>query len=409
MLKFEVPAFNRLFKTEVFSRIRARCKDLRIVFAISNNIKLSSEINALQKTDIILKDDLTIKSKYNVSKEYMGDLSNLYLFDAILGIAEIYNFANVSDLEIYKKFIEKGFKISIATESESIINYLSELDRELSIKTTILYHCITMADLFLICGLKKNALFTLDLQRKYTHLNRWIEWVQGLLGVDYDRIMRQIGKKGNEQLKALEKLTSSKELLDAVKSQNYERVIYLLDNKGVNIESKDFTEVSITRSEKLERQHDESPENTSSNSKKKEAKKLPIEQTPLHIACDLNDIKMVKILIERGAKVNSGDRDNMTPLYYAILRSNQELCDYLLEKGADLEHRECQYRTPLYWTASLGELDMLEYLIKKGANVNAASKLGRTALSKACWNGQTHIVLRLLKCKNVFFIFSHRN
>ena len=34
-------------------------------------------------------------------------------------------------------------------------------------------------------------------------------------------------------------------------------------------------------------------------------------------------------------------------------------------------------------------------------DVNLQSKMGRTALSKACWNGQTDIVYRLLKIPNI--------
>ena len=188
-------------------------------------------------------------------------------------------------------------------------------------------------------------------------------------------------------------MISSKELIEAVKQSDYENAKQLLDIKKVNINSKDFSDSPIKK-----------PSGLNKDTKKKgNNPRMPLEQTSLHIACNKVDIPMAKLLIERGADVNSKDKDEMTPLYYAILRKSTELCDYLLANGAELEHRECMNRTPLYWTSSLGESDMLEYLIKKGANVNATSKLGRSALSKACWNGQISIVERLAKCHDVIF------
>jgi ankyrin repeat protein len=196
--------------------------------------------------------------------------------------------------------------------------------------------------------------------------------------------------------KSIERLSSSTELLAAVKRLDHKEVERLLTRFGANVESRDYEEASPYKSPILAQAKSEE-----GAPKKKEAKKIALLKTPLHIACDLNDLEMVKLLIAHGANVNSVDKDDMTPLYYAILRKSRVLCDYLLSCGANLEHREGQMRTPLYWAACLAELDMLEYLIQLGCNPNTPSKLGRTALSKACWNGQVEVVRRLLLCKNV--------
>ncbi len=190
------------------------------------------------------------------------------------------------------------------------------------------------------------------------------------------------------------RLTSSGELIEAAKASDLKKVEEFL-SQGANIESRDYTISSLHKAPPRNNETGKATHN------KKEAKKMPLELTSLHIACEQGDMPMAKLLVEKGANINSEDKDGMTPLYYAILRKSEEMCDFLLSHGADLEHTECQLRTPLYWTSSLGELDMLEYLIKKGANVNAPSKLGRSALSKACWNGQVNILERLLKCKDV--------
>jgi ankyrin repeat protein len=69
---------------------------------------------------------------------------------------------------------------------------------------------------------------------------------------------------------------------------------------------------------------------------------------------------------------------------------------YLHEHGANIEHREMLLRTPLYFAASVGCKDVLRYLIEHGCNVNIPSNLGRTALGKACWNGEVEVAKLLL-------------
>ena len=57
-----------------------------------------------------------------------------------------------------------------------------------------------------------------------------------------------------------------------------------------------------------------------------------------------------------------------------------------------MEHREFQDRTPLYVAASNGEVNILRYLLEQGCDVDVPTKLGRSALSKACWNGRIDVV-----------------
>ena len=72
-------------------------------------------------------------------------------------------------------------------------------------------------------------------------------------------------------------------------------------------------------------------------------------------------------------------------------RKNLAMVMFLHESGANIEHREMLLRTPLYFAASVGSKDVLRYLIGKGCDVNVPSNLGRTALGKACWNGEVDV------------------
>ena len=84
----------------------------------------------------------------------------------------------------FREWIIKGYRSSIS-DAQNMKKMLEDLNSYLSIRSTVLAHKITMADLFLVSGLKRNEKFTITMQAQYPHINRWVEWVQNLLGVEY--------------------------------------------------------------------------------------------------------------------------------------------------------------------------------------------------------------------------------
>lgn len=102
----------------------------------------------------------------------------------------------------------------------------------------------------------------------------------------------------------------------------------------------------------------------------------------------------MKILIEKGAEVNTKDNDDSTPLHKASLLQSSgslhspslsELLDinllstdalaYLISKGGDIFARTIYYDTPLHYVAAGGSVSCLELLIKHGADVNATDEV----------------------------------
>ena len=55
--------------------------------------------------------------------------------------------------------------------------------------------------------------------------------------------------------------------------------------------------------------------------------------TALHMAATHGYVKIVKMLIERGADLHSCDNDMMTPLHFACQEGNTEIVQMILEKG----------------------------------------------------------------------------
>lgn len=123
----------------------------------------------------------------------------------------------------------------------------------------------------------------------------------------------------------------------------------------------------------------------------------PKNHTPLMLACINKNTEIAKLLVEKGADVNSSDIDKITPLSYAALHGKPELVSLLIEKGANVNNIDLHGNTPLYYAAAKGKLVVTNLLIEKGADVNIENKYGYTPLDIAYANGKLKIVTLLSK------------
>jgi ankyrin repeat protein len=158
-----------------------------------------------------------------------------------------------------------------------------------------------------------------------------------------------------------------------------------------------------------------------------------VGETPLIMAADNGDLKMTRLLLNRGAKVDAKNDLNSTALMYAISGSyndiarmliraganvrdkqgvfdrnpllcalaygNTEIVSDLIAAGADVNEQggELSTESPLMSAAARGFMDTVELLLNAGADVNAVSESnGKTALQLAIEQGKTDVA-ELLK------------
>ncbi len=103
--------------------------------------------------------------------------------------------------------------------------------------------------------------------------------------------------------------------------------------------------------------------------------------TSLHIATKENAINLVRLLIEKGADVNSKNVNSCTPLHIAAQYAKPAMLEVLLENNADVEVKDKYGRSPLH-SALTGKSaeQTLALLINAKADLEARDGLGRTAL-----------------------------
>jgi ankyrin repeat protein len=93
----------------------------------------------------------------------------------------------------------------------------------------------------------------------------------------------------------------------------------------------------------------------------------PRRSTPLHVAVDVNNVPLVRFLIDKGAELDAVNQANWTPLFYA---KGVEAAGLLLEKGAAVDPLAGDF-TPLIQFVWSEKRELADLLLSKGAKVPA--------------------------------------
>lgn len=109
------------------------------------------------------------------------------------------------------------------------------------------------------------------------------------------------------------------------------------------------------------------------------------EYTPLLIAAQKGNLGIVKLLVEKGADIESKGVPQFSPLFMAAKFGHKDIVEYLVEHGANLEGKEDANWTPLMIASFGGFEDICQYLRSKGANQKAKAKESRFfGVAKPC-------------------------
>lgn len=117
--------------------------------------------------------------------------------------------------------------------------------------------------------------------------------------------------------------------------------------------------------------------------------------TVLQYAMDIGDLKLVEFLIRKGADISKMREVVETPLICAVTLQQLDIVKCLLEQGADVNLGKKTY--PLKAAVQTGNVKMVELLLNAGANVHVRENEGGTVIDVAAMEGHTEIVKLLLE------------
>ena len=103
-----------------------------------------------------------------------------------------------------------------------------------------------------------------------------------------------------------------------------------------------------------------------------------------------------ELLIQRGADVNAKDKWGHTSLYYAIRKDDTKFVNILIANGAEVDIKHPGGETALMSAAITGRTEAVKFLLEAGANISAKDDRGLTALHRAAKSADGDIVELLL-------------
>jgi hypothetical protein len=114
--------------------------------------------------------------------------------------------------------------------------------------------------------------------------------------------------------------------------------------------------------------------------------------TPMLGAFKFGDLATARALLDLGAPVDFADGNGITMLSRAVLNNEVEMARLLIQRGANVNSQDKLGMTPLLWAAIMdfGDTEMSRLLMASGASKDAVNKDGLTALALATQYGHTY-------------------
>ncbi|XP_045558799.1 transient receptor potential cation channel subfamily A member 1 [Salmo salar] len=126
--------------------------------------------------------------------------------------------------------------------------------------------------------------------------------------------------------------------------------------------------------------------------------------TPVMLACSINNTEALSILLRYGARLSSQNKLGHYAIHAAAFAGSKKAMDVILKAGEEMGHsieehinfldKSCS--SPLHLAVRGGNMDIIEFCIHKGAKIDQQQVDGSTALHFACSQGATEAVKLIL-------------
>jgi len=123
--------------------------------------------------------------------------------------------------------------------------------------------------------------------------------------------------------------------------------------------------------------------------------------TPLHVACRIGSLPIVKRLHSLGAFIDLSNHEGNTPLLIACYHGHRTIVQYLHSYGANIHRTNAYDESAVWMTCESGNLNLLKWLHEKNVSLHKSDRFGRLPLSRAANQGHSHIIEWLAPFVNV--------
>lgn len=120
-----------------------------------------------------------------------------------------------------------------------------------------------------------------------------------------------------------------------------------------------------------------------------------VHMYPLHYAVTSGSLRMVTILVNRGAYIDCVNDSKMTPLMIACEEDDSDITQFLLDRGASFRTQDGSGNFPIHIATRSKSYSCVTKLISAGSTVNLKNHFHDTPLHISCRLGY-HSVSRLL-------------
>lgn len=88
------------------------------------------------------------------------------------------------------------------------------------------------------------------------------------------------------------------------------------------------------------------------------------EWTALHFACNEGHLNLVRLLIKKGAQLESETSMKRRPIHLASLRGNHEIVKVLIENKVDVNSQDSDFYTALHYACEIGLKEIVIMLLQ---------------------------------------------
>lgn len=137
------------------------------------------------------------------------------------------------------------------------------------------------------------------------------------------------------------------------------------------------------------------------------AKVGPEETSALTLAAASGHVAIVRLLLSKGAAVDSRTKRLETPLLLASAKGHAKVVTLLVDAFAGMDLTDVEGRTPLIVASGAGHLETVKILLDGGANPNATMGTGESPMFMAVQGDHLEIMKVLLEMGSLVSSLTH--